>query len=103
MPSIVASSIENLTEKKKKKLQLDIRGIDENTKDCLRGMLRFFMGDRNNIKVEIIDEEGTKPCGAIFLIKGTEEEFKEILRRRKSKNLNSQRKSYKQNFLWLLN
>lgn len=87
MPSIIASSIESLAERKEKKLELDIRGIDENTKERLRGALRFFMGDRNNIKVEVIDEQGAKPCGAIFLIKDTEEEFKEILRRRKSKNI----------------
>ena len=37
------------------------------------------MGDRNNMKVEIIDEEGTKPCGAIFMPQGLEEEFKEII------------------------
>ena len=78
-PTIIASSIENLSEKKEKKLVLDIRGIDEETKEKLRGTLRFFMGDRNNIKVEIIDEEGTKPCGAIFMIKDTVEQFKEIL------------------------
>ena len=37
------------------------------------------MGDSNNIKVEIIDEDGTKPCGAIFMIRDTVEQFKEIL------------------------
>lgn len=78
-PTIIASNIENLSEKKEKKLVLDIRGIDEETKEKLRGTLRFFMGDRNNIKVEIIDEEGIKPCGAIFMIKDTVDEFKEIL------------------------
>ncbi|MDE5830264.1 MAG: hypothetical protein K2H53_00755 [Clostridia bacterium] len=82
MPSIIASNIENLSEKKERKLTLDIRGIDEDTKERLRGALRFFMGDRNNIKVEIIDEQGTKPCGGIFLIRDTVEQFKEILRRR---------------------
>ena len=87
-PSIIAMSIENLTEKKAKKLELDIRGVDEESKERLRGAIRFFMGDRNNIKVEIIDEEGVKPCGAIFLIKDTVEQFKSILRRRKSENLN---------------
>ncbi len=86
-PTIIATSIENLTEKKEKKLELDIIGIDEETKAKLRGAIRFFMGDRNNIKVEIIDEEGTKPCGAIFMIKDTVDQFKEILRRRKSKNI----------------
>lgn len=72
-------NIENLTEKKEKKLVLDIRGLDEETKERLRGALRFFMGDRSNMKVEIIDEEGNKPCGAIFMIKDTREQFEEIL------------------------
>ena len=79
-PKIVASSIENLTNaKKEKKLVLDIRNTDEETKVKLRGALRFFKGDRNNLKVEIIDEEGTKPCGAIFVIKDTIEQFEDIL------------------------
>ena len=78
-PKIVAMNIENLTEKKEKKLVLDIRGLDEETKERLRGALRFFMGDRSNMKVEIIDEEGNKPCGAIFMIKDTREQFEEIL------------------------
>lgn len=78
-PSIIAMSIDNLGEKKERKLELDIRGASDDTKERLRGALRFFMGDRNNIKVEIIDEEGTKPCGAIFLIGDTAEQFKEIL------------------------
>jgi len=81
MPTIIANNIEELTEKKERKLELDIRGIDEEKKERLRGAIRFFMGDRNNIKVEIIDEEGSKPCGAIFMIRDTVEQFKEILRR----------------------
>lgn len=80
-PTIIASNIEELAEKKEKKLELDIRGTNEETKDRLRGAIRFFMGDRNNIKVEIIDEEGVKPCGAIFMIRDTLNQFKEILRR----------------------
>ena len=78
-PSIIATNIEELKEKKEKKLVLDIRGIDEKTKERLRGAIRFFMGDRNNMKVEIIDEEGTKPCGAIFINQNTVEQFGEIL------------------------
>ncbi len=85
VPTIIAMNIENLTEKKERKLELDIREIEEEKKEKLRGAIRFFMGDRNNVKVEIIDEEGTKPCGAIFLIKDTVDQFKELLRRRKSK------------------
>ena len=86
-PTIIATNIEELKEKKIRKLVLDIRGIDEDTKVKLRGAIRFFMGDRNNIKVEIIDEEGTKPCGAIFIMKDTVAQFEEILRKRKSGNI----------------
>ncbi len=79
-PKIVASSIENLSNvKKEKKLVLDIRNTDEETKAKLRGALRFFKGERNNLKVEIIDQEGTKPCGAILAIKDTVEQFQDIL------------------------
>ena len=78
-PKIVAMNIENLKERKEHKLVLDIRNTDEETKKRLRGAIRFFMGDRNNIKVEIIDEEGTKPCGAIFMIRDTMKQFQEIL------------------------
>lgn len=78
-PSIIAMNIEELGEKKEKKLELDIRGLEEDKKERLRGALRFFMGDRNNIKVDIIDDEGTKPCSAIFLIKDTKEQFEDIL------------------------
>lgn len=69
MPSIIAMNITDLAETKEKKLELDIRETDEDTKARLRGALRFFMGDRNNIKVDIIDESGIKPCGAIFMIR----------------------------------
>ncbi len=81
-PSIIAMSIESLKEKKNHELELDIRGISEETKERLRGALRFFMGDRNNVKVAVIDEEGTKPCGAIFLIGDTVKQFEDILRKR---------------------
>lgn len=82
MPSIVATNIENLTERKEQKLILDITDIDEDIKAKLRGALRFFMGDRNNIKVEVIDNDKIKPCGAIFQVGDTIKVFKEILRRR---------------------
>ncbi len=84
-PKIVAMSIESLKEKRERKLTLDIRETDEETKERLRGAIRFFMGDRNNIRVEIIDDEGAKPCGAIFMIKDTLKQFEEILGKEKVK------------------
>lgn len=80
MPSIIAMNIQELLEKKENKMVFDIRGLNEETKARLRGTIKFFMGDRNNIKLEIIDDDGTKPCGGIFIIKDTVEQFKEILR-----------------------
>ncbi len=78
-PKIVAMDIKELGEKKEKKLVLDIREANEETREKLRGAIRFFMGDRNNIKVEIIDNDGTKPSGAIFMIKDTAKQFADIL------------------------
>ena len=72
-------NIDELKEKKEKKLVLDIRGIDEDTKARLRGAIRALRKDRNNMKVEIIDEQGLKPCGAIFINQDTVKQFEEIL------------------------
>lgn len=63
----------------KKVLTLDIRNIEEKQKAVLRGAIKFFSGERNNIKVQIIDSEGIKPCGAIFLNEEILAEFQEIL------------------------
>ena len=67
------------SEQKRKILTLDIRDITENQKSKLRGAIKFFSGERNNIPVQIIDNEGTKPCGAIYLTEEILSEFKEIL------------------------
>ena len=51
----------------------------KNKNHALRGAIRFFMGDRNNIAVKVQDKEGLKPCGAIYLNEEILKEFKEIL------------------------
>ena len=70
-------------EQKPKVLTLDIRETTEPQKARLRGAIRFFSGEKNNIRVQIIDNEGTKPCGAIYLNNEILQEFKEILREEK--------------------
>ena len=77
--TIVANDITELKKKERNILQLDITGIDEETKAKLRGAIRFFSGDRNNIPVQIIDGEDIKPCGGIFSNRDTIKQFKEIL------------------------
>ena len=64
---------------KPKKLILNITDLDEIQKDKLRGAIKFFSGDRNNIAVEVNIDGEIKPSGAIFCSEEILEEFKEIL------------------------
>ena len=66
-------------EQKPKVLTLNIIEATETQKQKLRGAIRYFTGDRNNIRVQIVDQEGTKPCGAIYLTNEILKEFEEIL------------------------
>ena len=64
---------------KSKKLILNITDLDEIQKDKLRGAIKFFSGDRNNIAVQVNINGEIKPSGAIFCNEEILEEFKEIL------------------------
>ena len=66
-------------EQKPKILTLNIVEATEEQKQKLRGAIRYFTGDRNNIRVQIVDNEGVKPCGAIYLNNEILGEFEEIL------------------------
>ncbi len=66
-------------EQKPRVLTLNIIEATETQKQKLRGAIRYFTGDRNNIRVQIVDQEGTKPCGAIYLTNEILKEFEEIL------------------------
>ena len=77
--SIVANDITELTKRDTVTLKLDITGLDEETKEKLRGAIRFFTGERNNLPVQIIDGEEIKPCGGIFSNRNTIQQFKDIL------------------------
>ena len=81
--SSISSQNEYITEKidlqKPKTLTLNITNTSEIQKDKLRGAIRFFSGDRNNIAVQVNDNGQIKPCGAIYLNEEILEQFKEIL------------------------
>lgn len=66
-------------EHKPKILTLNIQNATEDQKAKLRGAIRFFSGERNNIAVQVQDNEGLKPCGTIYLNQEILQEFKEIL------------------------
>ena len=85
---IVANTIinfENILNKKqgeqqkRKILTLDIRNASEDQKAKLRGAIRFFSGEKNNCPVQVLDNDGTKQCGAIYLNEEILGEFQEIL------------------------
>ena len=64
--TIIAREITNFGVKKRSVLSLDITGIEEETKVKLRGAIKYFSGDMNNIPVQIVDGENKMPCGAIY-------------------------------------
>ena len=82
-PKIVVRSIKTLNEagvdKKPKILTFDITSLDEETKNKLRGAIRFFAGDRNNMPIQVKDGDVIKPCGAIYLTEEILNEFEQIL------------------------
>lgn len=76
---IVASSIREFSEVEEtdekrnislnsiKTLSINITDLTEEQKTRLRGAIKFFAGDRANVKLQIVDNDEIKPCGAIFL------------------------------------
>ncbi len=90
---IVASQIKEFSEndsgndesKEKKSLRMihtcviNITDITEEQKSRLRGAIRFFSGDRANVKLQIIDHDTKKPCGAIMLTDKIITIFEEIV------------------------
>ena len=64
---------------KRKILEINITKLTEDKKDKLRGILKFFSGDRNNIAIQIINGESKMPAGGIFLNGNTLDEIQEIV------------------------
>ena len=60
-------------------MQLNITNLEESQKAKLRGAIKFFMGDKNNMQVQIIANEEIKPCGAIYLNEQILKEFEEVI------------------------
>ena len=77
--TIIANEIKDFGEQKQKILTLDITNANEEQKEKLRGALRYFSGDRNNMNVQIKVEEDTKPCGQIYLTDQIQTVFQDIL------------------------
>lgn len=77
--TIIANKIENFGEQKRKVLNLNITGISEESKVKLRGAIKYFSGEMNNIAVQIQNESDFKPCGGIYCTEEILKIFEEIL------------------------
>ena len=64
---IVANEIKNFGENKPNMLTLNITNLTEEQKAKLRGAIKFFHGEQNNISVMVKVNDDLKPCGAIYL------------------------------------
>ena len=53
--------------------------MDESTKSKLRGAIKFFNGDKNNMPVQVQDGETIKKCGVIYLTQKIYNQFEEIV------------------------
>lgn len=78
-PKIVARTIKPFGDNKQKILTIDINGMNELQKDKLRGLIRFFHGERNNMPVQIMEDGDLKPCGGIYLTDDILKEFEETV------------------------
>ena len=76
---IVAREIKNFGENKPKMLILDITSTSEEQKSKLRGAIKFFNGEQNNISVAIKIGEDLKSCGAIYLTEDILKVFEDII------------------------
>ena len=64
---------------RKTKMIIDITELTSNQKERLKGAIKFFSGDKVNMRLSIIEKTQEKPCAAIFLTEETLEQFKEIV------------------------
>ncbi len=77
--TIIANDIRDFGEQKQKIFTLNITNATEEEKNKLRGALRYFQGDKNNINVQIKIDGETKPCGQIYLTDSIKEVFEDII------------------------
>ena len=78
---IVANQISKLKEIKSRMLSINVTDLDEAIKQKLRGAIKFFSGDKNNIQLQIENGDQKVMAGGIYLTEEIYEEFKKIARR----------------------
>lgn len=81
--TIIANELKDFGNQKQNIFTLDITTANEEEKEKLRGALRYFNGDRNNMNVQIRIEGELKPCGQIYWTEQIQEVFEDILGKEK--------------------
>lgn len=87
--TIIANEIKDFTTttatatSQNKIITLDITSSTEQQKAKLRGAMRFFAGDRNNINVQVKVGDELRPCGQIYLTDEIQKVFEKILGKEK--------------------
>ncbi|MBP3463936.1 MAG: DNA polymerase III subunit alpha [Clostridia bacterium] len=79
--------VQNITEfsenseqnKKKTSVNIDITELSNEKKEKLKGAIKFFSGDKVNMKINVIEKMQKKPCGSIYLTEEILDQFKEIV------------------------
>ncbi len=82
---IVANSIHEFTKQSKKILSINITDLPEEVKDKLRGFLKFFMGEKSNIQIQIQENDNIKPAGGIYLTDDILKELQNLLNKERVK------------------
>ena len=77
--TIIANEIKDFGEQKQRVIILNITDATEEEKEKLRGAIRYFSGEKNNINVKIKVGEELKDCGQIYLTDEVLNIFKDIL------------------------
>ena len=79
--TIIANQITELKSNSQRKLVIDITDLPEETKEKLRGTIKFFEGEQNNLKVNVKNNGKETECGAIFVDNAgkTIEAFKDVV------------------------
>ena len=78
-PKIVARTIKEFTETKKKVFELNVTNLNEETKTKLRAAIYFFSGENSNMQMQIKNGERLDKAGGIFMTPEILKEFQNIV------------------------
>lgn len=76
---IVARDIKEFGIQKRKILSIDITELDEDSKNKLRGAIKFFCGDKNNMPIQIINGDKKDLAGGIYITDTILSELQELI------------------------